>query len=155
MSETKPATRFHLLYLSSSTSPRDAGGFEVKMRVVCGDPECRKEFPVSSDDPVWECPSCGRKIENKKYPFLTAKFMQASIDGGDADWKSLFSDLIEQTRTEIVKRTEGRDVAPDLSFLDRAEDLLGTESKGTSSWRENYEWLFSEARKLILKLDEL
>lgn len=125
----------------------------MKMRVVCGDPECRKEFPVSSEDPFWECPSCGRKIENRKYPFLTAKLMQASIDGENADWKALFVDLMEQTRMEIVKRTEGKEVAPDLSFLDKAEDMLGEEN-GTS-WKEKYDWLFSEARKTVLELDKI
>ena len=127
----------------------------MEIRVVCGDPDCREEFPVSTEDPKWECPNCGRIIVNRKYPFLTAKLMQASIDRDRTDWREMLADLTEQIRSEVGKRIEGTEAFPDLSFLDEAEEKLKENSDGSNStWREAYENLFNKARALILELDK-
>ena len=122
------------------------------MIVKCGDPDCRKEFKVSSKDPEWECPSCSRVIVNRHYPFLTARFMQARIDGDDADWKGLLSDLIESARKEIGLRAEGVDPPPDTAFLDKIESLL-SEKSGESNWRQIYDKLLQQARETVLLLE--
>lgn len=126
------------------------------MRVVCGDPDCREEFPVSSKDPVWECTACGRQIVNHKYPFLTAKLMQANIGGESADWRNMYAELLEQARMEIIERIEGKEAVIDLSFLEDGDALLesGVE-KDNGEWRSLHDELLMKAREVVLQLDEM
>ena len=120
----------------------------MQIRVVCGDEECRKEFPVSSEDPSWECPGCGRAIINRRYPFLTARLMQGTIDGEEANWKELYSFLIERARSEFEKRS-----APVPSFIEEAEAEL-SKNVPNSVWREMHDGLLQKAREAILALNE-
>lgn len=127
----------------------------MEIRVVCGDPDCREEFPVSTEDPKWECPNCGRIIVNRKYPFLTAKLMQANIDKDTTEWKEMVADLLDQAREQVEKRVSGDEGVPDLSFLENAERKLGSEEDlSNSEWKDYYEDLFRRARDTVLELDE-
>ena len=127
-------------------------GIDLWMIVKCGNPDCREEFKVSSKDPEWECPACSRAIVNRNYPFLTAKLMQAKIDGDLADWKGLFADLIDSARSEIEARPAGEGDGPDLSFLEEARSLLESDMPA-SEWRRHYEQLMEKARDTVLSLE--
>jgi hypothetical protein len=147
---------FGTILCTKKEIPSKKGGATIQMRVVCGDPDCREEFPVSSKDAVWECTSCGRQIVNRKYPFLTAKLMQANIDGDTADWKAIYSDLLEQARLEIVERSEGKDPVIDLSFLEEGDKLIeSNEVRENREWRDLHDDLLLRAREVVLQLDEL
>jgi len=124
----------------------------MQMIVKCGDPECREEFKVGSEDPTWECPACGRAILNRNYPFLTAKLMQARIDGDENDWKTTFKDLLEKARMEVVKRTEGGDSVVDLSFIEEADNEL-SKDHGNQEWRIKHDELLQKGREVVLELD--
>lgn len=122
----------------------------MQIRVVCGDDECRREFPVSTEDPSWECPGCGRVIVNRRYPFLTARLMQGTIDGEEANWMELYSFLIEKARSEFEKRS-----ASVPSFIEEAETELSTnEAVPNARWREMHDGLLQKAREAILALEE-
>lgn len=122
------------------------------MIIKCGDSECREEFKTGSEEPSWECPACGRVILNKNYPFLTAKLMQARIDGGENDWKATFQDLLEKARMEVVKRTEGEDRVVDLSFLEEGDDELSKDHTN-EEWRVKHDELLQKGREVVLELD--
>ena len=81
------------------------------MLIVCGNEECRKEFVGNTVDPYWKCPACDREIENKHFPFLTAKLMEAKASPGKAAWESLYvehlmtiTDFVRQ-KTALIERT--------------------------------------------------
>ena len=122
------------------------------MIIKCGDSECREEFKMGSEEPAWECPACGRTILNRNYPFLTAKLMQARIDGDENDWKATFQDLLEKARMEVVKRTEGGDMVVDLSFLEEADDELSKDHTN-EEWRGKHDELMKRGREVVLDLD--
>lgn len=126
----------------------------MQIRVVCGNEDCRVEFPVSSEDPEWECPSCGRKILNRRYPFLTARLMQGTIDKEAGDWKALYSFLLERARSEIVKRDQWMGPDDDLAFLDEAQRVLDSEEElSVGKWKDLHDELLSRSREAVLKLD--
>lgn len=122
----------------------------MRMKVICGDPDCREEFFVDSKDRIWVCPNCSREIENKHYPFLTARFMQARIDKESADWKKRLSELIEEARKEISERSDGDGM--DLSFLDEMESKLNLDLKN-DEYRRLHDRLMEKARKIVIELD--
>ena len=122
----------------------------MRMLVKCGDQDCKNEFYVDSMDPVWECTNCGREIINQNYPFLTAKLMQAKIDGDLADWRSMFIDLIKTARIEINARGGGGGA---LGFMEAAEKDAADLELTNDKWREKYDILFGQAREVILTLD--
>lgn len=127
----------------------------VQIKVICGDEECRTEFPVSTDDPEWECPSCGRVITNRRYPFLTARLMQGTIDRESANWKELFRFLLERAETEIAKRSDDLEEAPEADFLDKARSLIGSDPDiPNEDWRTLHDDLLLKARETVLILDE-
>jgi len=76
----------------------------MRIIIVCGNPDCNKEFYAETGDAEWECPHCGRKIENRYYPFLSAKLMQAKIDADKTDWKEMYDKLLDAAREEVIKR---------------------------------------------------
>ncbi|MFO8050721.1 MAG: hypothetical protein R6V01_03375 [Thermoplasmatota archaeon] len=121
----------------------------MRMKVKCGDPDCREEFYVDSLSPVWECPNCSREIINRNYPFLTAQLMQAKIDREQTNWKAMYKKLIGSARKHIEARN-GQHL--DISFLDQAEDLLNTEMDN-ERWEEEHDKLLQRARELILELE--
>ncbi|MDG6225461.1 MAG: hypothetical protein QCI82_08105 [Candidatus Thermoplasmatota archaeon] len=122
----------------------------MQIKVVCGDEECRREFPVSTEDPSWECPGCGRTIVNKRYPFLSARLMQGTIEGDEAEWKELYTFLLERARAEFEKRST---YIP--SFIEEAElELSKNETVPNVRWREMHDLLLEKAREAILALEE-
>jgi hypothetical protein len=126
----------------------------MQIRVVCGNEECREEFPVSSEDPEWECPSCGRMIVNRRYPFLTARLMQGTIDRDASDWKALYSFLLERAGSEIEKRASLKAEGDDLSFIDAAQHLLDSgEELPNAEWKRLHDELLTKAREAVLALD--
>jgi DNA-directed RNA polymerase subunit RPC12/RpoP len=126
----------------------------VQIKVICGNDDCRKEFPVSSEDPEWECPSCGRRILNMRYPFLTARLMQGTIDKDAGDWKALYSFLLERARSEIEKRDRWLGQDDDLSFLDEAQRVIDSDEElSPMRWKVLHDHLLSRSREAVLKLD--
>jgi hypothetical protein len=124
----------------------------MRMMVRCGNEDCENVFYVDSMDPRWDCTKCGREIINRNYPFLTAKLMQAKIDGEKADWKSLFIELLERSENEI--RTRGGMDRIDTDFMKKARDLLnGSKDLTNVQWRERHDKLLEEARKAVLSLE--
>lgn len=121
----------------------------MRMQVKCGNLDCREEFYVDSMEPVWECPSCSRVIENRNYPFLTAVLMQAKIDSDQTNWKAMYKKLIASARNHITSRKGGDD---SLAFLQEAEKLLENEMDN-KRWKEEHDRLIRSARKVILELD--
>ncbi|MGA1820580.1 MAG: hypothetical protein ACMUHU_06190 [Thermoplasmatota archaeon] len=124
----------------------------MRMMVRCGDEECKTEFYVDSMDAVWECTNCGRQITNRNYPFLTARLMQAKIDGSSADWKLMFAELVKAARIEVGARG-GR--SEDFPFLEEAEAELSENSLTNSQWREKHDRLLERARDTILALENV
>jgi hypothetical protein len=120
------------------------------MLVRCGDQDCKNEFNVDSKDPVWECTNCGREIVNQNYPFLSAKLMQAKIDGNQTDWRGMFIELIKTARIEINARGGNGD---DLGFLETAEKDSVKLDLPNEKWREKHDILLGQARDVILTLD--
>ncbi|MFW3145978.1 MAG: hypothetical protein ACMUIE_04115 [Thermoplasmatota archaeon] len=125
----------------------------MRMQVKCGNMDCRNEFYVDTMDPVWICDNCSREIINANYPFLTAKLMQAKIEGEQADWKEMFGLLLDMAKMEISQRNvKGLDV--NLRFLDSAEEMLIKGSRLTNAgWREEHDRLLAMAREVVLMLD--
>jgi predicted RNA-binding Zn-ribbon protein involved in translation (DUF1610 family) len=137
-----------------AASLRDRRRLQMQIKVICGNDECREEFPVGSEHPEWECPSCGRRIVNRRYPFLSAKLMQGTIDKDAADWKALYTNLLEQARSEIEKRGAWSGPDDDLGFLDEAQRLVDSEEElDRSIWKELHDALLAKAREAVLKLD--
>lgn len=125
----------------------------MRMKVKCGNEDCRTEFFVDSAEPVWTCTECGREITNRNYPFLTAKLMQARIDGPRADWNKAFSDLIELSKKEIAARTEGGKKVADLSFLDEAVKNLKGKKRTNDEWKKLHDALLERSRQAVLALE--
>ncbi|MGA1873727.1 MAG: hypothetical protein ACMUHY_08645 [Thermoplasmatota archaeon] len=123
----------------------------MRMMVRCGDEECKTEFYVDSKEPVWECTNCGRQITNRNYPFLSARLMQAKIDGDAADWRTMYAELIKTSRIEIRARG-GSD--EDTSFLEEADKELSSAGDLTNGqWRKKHDMLLDRAREVILSLE--
>jgi hypothetical protein len=125
----------------------------MRMKVKCGDEDCRTEFFVDSSEPVWTCTECGREIANRNYPFLTAKLMQAKIDGPRADWKRVYSDLLALARKEIGTRTAEGNKVIDLTFLDEAEKELKAKKRKNDEWRRLHDELLERSRQAVLSLE--
>lgn len=121
------------------------------MMVKCGDENCATEFYVDSKEPVWVCTKCGREIANRNYPFLTAKLMQAKIDGDHANWKEMYSELLRSARIEISSRGVRTE---EVVFLEEAaSELEGQQSLSNKEWREKHDMLLQRARAFILSIE--
>lgn len=68
--------------------------------VVCA--SCSKEFNASGDERFWKCAHCGHEIENKKYPFLTRKLAHAKSHRSEADWETMFDELLSEAREKVI-----------------------------------------------------
>lgn len=122
------------------------------MMVKCGDENCKTEFYVDSKEPVWVCTKCGREITNRYYPFLTAKLMQAKIDGDPANWKEMYSELLRSARIEIAARGVRTE---EVAFLEKAaSELAGPGSLSNSEWRSKHDMLLQQAREFILSIEQ-
>jgi predicted RNA-binding Zn-ribbon protein involved in translation (DUF1610 family) len=123
-------------------------GVGMRMMVRCGDQDCKNEFYVESNEPVWECPNCAREIINRNYPFLTARLMQAKIDGDLTDWKVMFMELLKTARIQI----NARDGDPS-SIVDSAENEVWGKDLSNSQWKEEHDKLLEKARQMIMELE--
>jgi hypothetical protein len=77
----------------------------MEIIVKCGSDECRGEFRAEIKEKEWICPHCDRVIDNKNYPFLSAKLMEALTNPKQADWKELHDELLTKA-IEMVKERE-------------------------------------------------
>lgn len=90
----------------------------VRIFVACANPDCGEEYPVETDDRHWDCPHCGRELENRFYPFLTARLMNARIHSEEADWRQHHDELLERARGRARELREHVDwLARDLGKL--------------------------------------
>ena len=150
----------------------------MRIIIICGDPECGEEYPTDTKDRTWECPHCGRVRENKYYPFLTAKLMNARIHADEADWKAHHDELLMTAQgkvTDLRDRIgflrkdlgkllvqlpeEDRAGLPDLASSDDLPDFLGGWSPEASTdepatWRQEHDRLMEGARGEILALED-
>ncbi len=125
----------------------------MRMKVKCGNEDCRTEFFVDSAEPVWTCTECGREISNRNYPFLTAKLMQARIDGPRADWMKAFAELIELAKKEIGERAKVGKKVVDTSFLEEAAKRLKGKKRTNDEWRKMHDELLERSRQAVLTLE--
>lgn len=121
----------------------------MRMKVICGDEDCREEFFVESKEHIWVCPNCAREIENRNYPFLTAKLMQAKIDGDNADWRTRFEEIIEEASKLVEEIKDDKDP----SFIEAARSELEKDMTN-ARWRELHDRFLEEAREFILNLEK-
>ena len=77
----------------------------MDLLVVCA--ACQTEFKASGDERFWKCPKCGRDVENQKYPFLTRKIAHAKSHRKEANWETLFDELLSNAREKVID-LEGR-----------------------------------------------
>lgn len=137
--------------------------------IVCGGEECGKEFRADTKDRRWVCPHCGRAIENRYYPFLNARLMQARIDKDAADWKTMLEGLREEAnnlfkdRTERLARLRRELEGTPGATIDTGDirspfavdaPANGGEAGGGKEWRRLYEDLFKSARATIIEKDD-
>jgi hypothetical protein len=135
----------------------------MRIIVICGNDECGQEYHAETNDFKWECPHCGRERENKFYPFLTARFMQARIDGDKADWKSLYS-ILKKKAVELIDDLDEKigDLVKDHSNVEipdrgpsKEELENGANKIDEKKWRERYEALLETARKAIITREKI
>lgn len=72
----------------------------MELIIVCAD--CRTEHKASGDEPWWECPSCGRKSENKRYPFLTRRVAHAKANRAEANWEEMFDEVLAAAHEKVM-----------------------------------------------------
>jgi hypothetical protein len=121
----------------------------MRMKVICGDEDCREEFYVESKEHIWICPNCSREIENRNYPFLTARLMQAKIEKDEADWKKRLEELIE----EVVVEVTGRSPETEIPFLNEYRNKLHIEMSN-QNFKELHDELLKRARNLVLEIEK-
>ncbi|MCU0799934.1 MAG: hypothetical protein MUC62_09740 [Candidatus Thermoplasmatota archaeon] len=125
----------------------------MRMKVKCGNDDCRTEFFVESAEPVWTCTECGREITNRNYPFLTAKLMQARIDGPRADWMKAYTELLELAKKEVGERAKGGNKGEDLKFLEVAAKKLKGKKRTNEEWKKMHDELLERSRQAVLALE--
>jgi hypothetical protein len=137
----------------------------MRLRIICGNDDCRQEYTTDTMDRTWECPHCGRVRENDFYPFLTARMMQARINGKDEDWEVVHDDMVEKADVRVqeknvrLRRLEGDlEVPDDKVHPDAIAEMnaLIKEDEGRTDlkWRERSEWFMGRARKIILAIED-
>jgi hypothetical protein len=72
----------------------------MELIVVCAD--CRTEYKADGDAPAWECPSCGRKSENMRYPFLTRRVAHAKSSRAETNWEEMFDEVLASAHDRVV-----------------------------------------------------
>ena len=126
----------------------------MKMFIVCGNEDCRKEFSGETVEPYWKCPHCEREIENRHFPFLNAKLMEAKVHPQNAEWDVLFlmhlhiiTDFVEQ-KTAVIKRSDPDFKIPEDYDID---DLLKVDGK-TSFDQERFDQLLTRGHATAIYL---
>ena len=77
----------------------------MRMLVICGNEDCRAEFAADTVNPFWKCPECEREIENRFFPFLSARIMEARIRPEKADWKRLYTEHLTVIEDFVGQKT--------------------------------------------------
>lgn len=72
----------------------------MDLMIICAD--CRNEYKANGDAPTWECPSCGRKSENKRYPFLTRRVANAKASRAEANWEEMFDEVLAAAHEKVL-----------------------------------------------------
>jgi hypothetical protein len=72
----------------------------MELLIVCAD--CRTEFKADGDRPHWECTACGRKSENKRYPFLTRRVAHAKSNRAEANWEEMFDEVMAAAHDKVL-----------------------------------------------------
>jgi len=139
----------------------------MQIIIVCGNDDCRQEYKVDTNDRYWECPHCGRKRESDHYPFLTARLMQARIDGENGDWETIHNESLEKADVKVqendrrIERLEydagvaipgevlASEYKADLKNL-KEEDGAASEEK----WRKRAESFIKRARAIIVAQED-
>jgi hypothetical protein len=138
----------------------------MRIIIVCGNDNCRQEYKVETTDRFWECPHCGRKRESENYPFLTAKFMQARIDGDNGDWETILNEAIQKADTKVQENdlrigrleqdtgvaVEGETLASEHKAALKA--LVKKDGSSEESMRKRAELFMKEARAIIVEQEE-
>ena len=164
-------------FISGGISPTGEA-FPLRIQVICGDPECGEEYPTDTRDRFWECPHCGRTIENKYYPFLTAKLMNARIHSDETDWKAQHDELLVQAHGKAADLREHLDLLrkdlrklrvrlpeeeraklPDLDAIGGGDGFLEgwspeAPADDMATWRDLHDRLLEGARGDIISMEE-
>jgi hypothetical protein len=139
----------------------------MQIIIVCGNDDCRQEYKVDTNDRYWECPHCGRKRESDHYPFLTAKLMQARIDGDAGDWETIHNESVETAAVKVQENDltiarleheagvaiEGETLASEhqaaLKALKKEDDAADGEK-----WRARAEGFIKKARAIMIEQED-
>ena len=138
----------------------------MRIIIVCGNDDCRQEYKVDTTDRFWECSHCGRKRESDNYPFLTAKFMQARIDGDNGDWETILTEAIQKADTKVQENDqriarleydagvaiEGETLASEHKAALKA--LVKKDEASKESMRKRAELFMKEARIIIVDQED-
>ncbi len=125
------------------------------IKIICGNEDCRSEFSADTLDPFWECLECERNIENKYFPFLTARLMEAKSHT-DTDWHSPFKehfDMIKGFIEEKVSLLRSRDdsfVLPEKYSLDELEEIRS----GGNINKDDFDLLIDKGHAVAIYLIE-
>ena len=141
----------------------------LKLKVVCGEQDCRNEFSADTDEPEWECPACQHLIKNPHFPFLTARIMHSRARPDDVDWEEFFARLMEDVSGYFTERADflfnskdGERVREELGeeavafirmSMDGGDELAreyGERHNG--EWHRMHESLLEEAREIAQKV---
>jgi hypothetical protein len=138
----------------------------MQIIIICGNDDCRQEYKVDTNDRVWECPHCGRKRESDHYPFLTAKLMQARIDGDMADWETIHNEAVEKADVKVqendlrIDRLEydaGVAIPGEVLASEYKADLKNLREEDEASeekWRSKAENFMKKARAIIITQED-
>ncbi len=127
----------------------------VELVIICAG--CANEYMVDTDSPQWECPSCERILENKNYPFLSARLMEAKrLDVKDSDWNALYHDIRNKALDKLMElklqyKVEQIDLPPaeelDLGNVPEIDRL------DEEAWKEATLQFIDKAHAIIIKLE--
>jgi len=138
----------------------------MRIIIICGNEDCRQEYKVETTDRFWECPHCGRKRESENYPFLTAKFMQARIDGDSGDWETILTEALQKADTKVqendlrIERLEydaGISIPGEVlasEYKAELKTLIEKDEASTETMRKRAELFMKEARKIIVEQED-
>jgi DNA-directed RNA polymerase subunit RPC12/RpoP len=75
----------------------------MQIIIKCGGEGCGREFKGETEERNWLCPYCDHEIENKNYPFLCARLMEAKRVPDETDWRDLYDFLLEKARMKMLE----------------------------------------------------
>jgi hypothetical protein len=150
----------------------------MRIIIICGDPDCGEEYPADTNDRTWECPHCGRERENRYYPFLNARLMNARIHTDEADWREHHDQLLETAHRKVADLRDHIDLLkkdvrklrvrlpeeeqarlPGLDDIDQGDGFLDgwdpdAPAEDMDLWRDLHDQLLEGARGEIIALED-